>query len=292
MVSSDEINKRLKARRRGVDYQGPRGRPTTRTAGTRECPNCHTTNPTTAKFCIDCGEKLETPAETVTGTTTGSTNTKECPNCHAANPATSKFCVKCGQKLETPAETGFTPEIKGPESDSGTTTTSTVTQPPDAGFGGSGGQQIQPNTGTEKKLEPIVPPTAEPTPVTPDSTPTSQPHAEETPVTPKTDSDPVERIKKAKGLLDIGAITQEEFDGIQNKYLESDTDPLERIKKAKNLLDIEVITPEEFAGIKNKYLESDPDPVEIIKKGKNLLDSGVINQEEFDSVKKEYLDDI
>ncbi|MEN6592489.1 MAG: SHOCT domain-containing protein, partial [Methanobacterium sp.] len=64
------------------------------------------------------------------------------------------------------------------------------------------------------------------------------------------------------------------------------------IKKAKNLLDIEAITPEEFAGIKNKYLESDPDPVEIIKKGKNLLDSGVINQEEFDSVKKEYLDAI
>jgi len=185
MVSSDEINRRLKARRRGVDYQGPRGRPTSGTAGTRECPKCHTTNPTAAKFCINCGQKLETPAETVPITPTG--NTKECPNCHATNPATSKFCVKCGQKLETPAETGFTPEIKGPESDSGTTTTSTVTRPPDAGFGGSGGQQIQPTTGTEKKLEPIVPPTPEPTPETPETSET-----QETPVTPKTDSDPVE----------------------------------------------------------------------------------------------------
>jgi hypothetical protein len=32
--------------------------------------------------------------------------------------------------------------------------------------------------------------------------------------------DPVVKIKKAKELLDIGAITQEEFDRIKNKYLE------------------------------------------------------------------------
>jgi hypothetical protein len=32
--------------------------------------------------------------------------------------------------------------------------------------------------------------------------------------------DPVEKIKKAKELLDIGAITQEEFDEIKRKYLE------------------------------------------------------------------------
>ena len=32
--------------------------------------------------------------------------------------------------------------------------------------------------------------------------------------------DPVEKIKKAKGLLDIGAITSEEFENIKKKYLE------------------------------------------------------------------------
>ncbi len=32
--------------------------------------------------------------------------------------------------------------------------------------------------------------------------------------------DPVERIKKAKELLDIGAITQDEFDIIKKKYLD------------------------------------------------------------------------
>jgi hypothetical protein len=30
----------------------------------------------------------------------------------------------------------------------------------------------------------------------------------------------VEKIKEAKDLLDIGAITQEDFDKIKNKYLE------------------------------------------------------------------------
>ena len=32
--------------------------------------------------------------------------------------------------------------------------------------------------------------------------------------------DPVEKIKKAKELLDIGAITSEEFEHIKEKYLE------------------------------------------------------------------------
>ena len=33
-------------------------------------------------------------------------------------------------------------------------------------------------------------------------------------------ADPVERIKKSKELLDMGAITQEEFDIIKKKYLD------------------------------------------------------------------------
>ncbi len=32
--------------------------------------------------------------------------------------------------------------------------------------------------------------------------------------------DPVEKIKKAKELLDIGAITSEEFENIKKKYLD------------------------------------------------------------------------
>jgi hypothetical protein len=250
MVSSDEINRRLNAKRRGVSYQ-ERGTPPS-TVNTVECPNCHTPNAPTAKFCVNCGEKLEAQVETVQST--GSV-TKECPNCHFENPETSKFCVKCGEKLET--EEGFTPEIKGPESEPVAKPTATTgTQRPD-NFSGAGAQKVQPSSTSEKKLEPIVPP--EPTPKPPEPPQVKRPATIPAPAAPEakptTDSDPVEKIKKAKGLLDIDAITQEEFDAIRNKYVEADADPVEKIKKAKGLLDSGVITQEEFNTIKAKYLD-------------------------------------
>ena len=65
---------------------------------------------------------------------------------------------------------------------------------------------------------------ATPTPKTPESFKIKTPEpvttkTQEPPVS-KTKADPVERIKKAKELLDIGAITQEEFDIIKKKYLD------------------------------------------------------------------------
>lgn len=35
----------------------------------------------------------------------------------------------------------------------------------------------------------------------------------------KSENDPIEKIKKAKELLDMGAISEEEFESIKNKYL-------------------------------------------------------------------------
>jgi membrane protease subunit (stomatin/prohibitin family) len=54
--------------------------------GTIACPNCGTANPADAKFCNNCGTKLQ-------GTTA-------CPNCGQENSAGSKFCNNCGTKLE------------------------------------------------------------------------------------------------------------------------------------------------------------------------------------------------
>ncbi len=47
------------------------------------CPNCHFENPDGAKFCQNCGHKLEQP----------------CPNCGTANAAGAKFCMNCGTRL-------------------------------------------------------------------------------------------------------------------------------------------------------------------------------------------------
>jgi len=49
-----------------------------------KCPKCQFVNPEGARFCNDCGSKLEIT----------------CPKCGKVNPSGSKFCNECGQKLE------------------------------------------------------------------------------------------------------------------------------------------------------------------------------------------------
>jgi serine/threonine protein kinase/tetratricopeptide (TPR) repeat protein len=50
-----------------------------------KCPNCQTENPEDAKFCINCGQSLQTEIT--------------CPSCGETSPAGSKFCKKCGHSL-------------------------------------------------------------------------------------------------------------------------------------------------------------------------------------------------
>ncbi len=219
MVSSDEIKRRLEAKRKGIEYQERVGRGPN---NAKECPYCNTMNPSTAKFCVGCGKKLETPEP----------------------------------------ETGFKPDIRGPEtSENEEPEAKTVTNRPDD-FSNTSKQRIkikepeEPTEEVSEKLEPIVPSAPETEQTSTATAPEAEPVQEKSPeppqvkqtipevVTPKTEPeivtpetktepeeitpesqtesevDPVERIKKAKELLDIGAITQEEFDMIKNKYLD------------------------------------------------------------------------
>lgn len=56
------------------------------------CQNCGGKNPTTVKFCGNCGASLAPPAKTV------------CQNCKAEVPASMKFCGNCGKPLAAPTE--------------------------------------------------------------------------------------------------------------------------------------------------------------------------------------------
>src|SRR2546422_10997505 len=47
------------------------------------CPQCHHDNSTSAKFCSECGAKLEHSG----------------PACGAVNALSSRFCQQCGQSL-------------------------------------------------------------------------------------------------------------------------------------------------------------------------------------------------
>jgi ribosomal protein L40E len=51
------------------------------------CPKCGAANLANAKFCTECGEKMQTGAQTV-----------PCVKCGAALAAGSKFCNECGTK--------------------------------------------------------------------------------------------------------------------------------------------------------------------------------------------------
>jgi len=51
------------------------------------CPKCGAANLSNAKFCTECGAKMETSAQT-----------GPCVKCGAALPAGSKFCNECGTK--------------------------------------------------------------------------------------------------------------------------------------------------------------------------------------------------
>lgn len=54
-----------------------------------DCPKCGAANLTNAKFCNDCGAKMQSESATV-----------PCAKCGAQLPSGSKFCNECGTKVE------------------------------------------------------------------------------------------------------------------------------------------------------------------------------------------------
>ena len=63
-----------------------------------KCPKCQFENREGAKFCLECGEKLEL----------------DCPQCGKTFPLSAKFCDKCGQRLaELEEPDRLVPEAEG-----------------------------------------------------------------------------------------------------------------------------------------------------------------------------------
>ncbi len=64
------------------------------------CPNCQTENPPTAKFCLECGNRLVV-----------------CPHCGTINLPLAKFCIECGTPLAsistTASENASLQPVKG-----------------------------------------------------------------------------------------------------------------------------------------------------------------------------------
>ena len=66
-----------------------------------KCPECQFEVPVDAKFCNECGHKIEIT----------------CPLCNKKNPFNSKFCIECGNHLspsvpQHPEELSFDEKLK------------------------------------------------------------------------------------------------------------------------------------------------------------------------------------
>ena len=92
---------------------GDTSSPDTASPAKDSCPKCGAAIPTGSKFCLECGEKIETvPDGMITCPECGQTVVKgkfcpecghkfisACPNCGKEIPAGAKFCLECGAKL-------------------------------------------------------------------------------------------------------------------------------------------------------------------------------------------------
>ncbi|MDI3550066.1 MAG: hypothetical protein PWQ15_1168 [Methanobacterium sp.] len=251
MVSSEEIKRRLKAKR---DKTYSEEEKTTESSSKVVCSQCQTENLGTAKFCVGCGSPLvkeEAPTEipTTPSSTTEAPSEpdyKLCPSCNQKNKIDAKFCIICGHKFTTentekPMEslvdvvtdekmvTPGTPGAETPINETGTIPeqeTSPVENvtPPESETPPiettHSEEQVVPEIKVPKQYQKEEPSTDE---ITPELASTEEAPLKETlraDETEETPEDPIEKIKKAKELLDIGAITQEEYDRIKNKYLE------------------------------------------------------------------------
>ena len=214
-----------------------------------KCPSCGTENTINAKFCVGCGKKLEqqtTEPEplkvkpklqpTVNKENEGNDveflepnnklesnnktietqedpvkksvipvnvpeheliqnndSKKVCPACNGKNLKTAKFCVVCGKNFDN-EQTSSDHSKETEENIESQVNTPEIKIP-------KGILNINNKSKEEsKKDDELI--------------------SSEEPETGTAYIDPVEKIKKSKELLDMGAITSEEFENIKKKYLE------------------------------------------------------------------------
>lgn len=244
MVSNKEISEMLKARREGKE---PKKEMKTINKS-KKCTNCGMENKENAKFCVGCGKSFE--VELKPEDIKGEQNTKICPSCKSEIPQNAKFCVICGQ---TQSETTESPEslkeevsnksvIKGEEikvqeytpqlivqeltlSDEGLKLNKNIT------IEGLEDEVIKYefieniNLKEESELQIIEIETAEGNikikGVDPDSGSEFVDCMKKRIDKPELGPESADKIGKAKELLDIGAISEEEFQNIKNKILEN-----------------------------------------------------------------------
>jgi Double zinc ribbon/Short C-terminal domain len=220
----------------------------------RTCPNCSHQNQPQAKFCVVCGHKLEdVPVETsepepgslldrVQDTPRQPEDEEETPKPVAEETTVVEEAVEV-EEASTPMEAEVIEEEAAPEEVAEEPIpeeiissekvpeeeTVTIKVPEDQKTAPEEVAEEMPEElpqvktfkfgGASLEREEAVPVEGESEDEYGEDTPETAPESVAETVPPAPEADPVEKIKKAKELLDIGAITEEEFEEIKKKYL-------------------------------------------------------------------------
>jgi predicted amidophosphoribosyltransferase len=246
MVSNEEISRRLALKRRGLnpdeELKKERG---------NICPNCGTANLENAKFCIGCGSGLnkastpkmnEVKSNSIVCPGCGSENRPGskfcigcgnslatdkheenekvpdsviCPECQSENKLESKFCIKCGSNLKETSNESIEDDVSDIEMNeeefqldikNGTSPDNEIAD----------AQEMHLDAESTNPLDKTVENNAE---ISSDIENISEEEVDDHPESDAKTS-VLDEIKKAKELLDMGAISEEEYEKIKSKYLE------------------------------------------------------------------------
>jgi ribosomal protein L40E len=185
--------------RSNVPYSIPEHGLINKTGLKKTCPACNGKNLKNAKFCVVCGEKFD--KNTNTSTQIDTTDAKDLDEKNKSSSSHETPTSKTEKSSLIDKVNDSKPDIIPPVSEK-------VPSP-----------EIKvPESIVEE--EPLKEPkTLEKTEID-DKRETENLETKPEELETETNIDPVEKIKKAKELLDMGAITNEEFENIKKKYLE------------------------------------------------------------------------
>ncbi|MGB9978615.1 zinc-ribbon domain-containing protein [Methanobacterium sp.] len=221
MVSNEEIKRRLELRRRGINPDEELNK--------RDeviCSKCQTVNLENAKFCIGCGNELNKLPVYTLKINESKSNMIICPECGTENKLNSKFCIGCGSNLlETSVNTHDANKIENssicPECSFENNSSSK--------FCISCGSSLKEvpnenrnsfNTETDEKEVQLIIKEGMDEQEVPLGT-ENVPDNEMSDVQEQNDEvNILDEIKKAKELLDMGAISEEEYEKIKSRYID------------------------------------------------------------------------
>ncbi len=248
MVSNKEISEMLAAKREGKQHKPENIKENP--VNVKKCPDCGTLNKENAKFCVGCGKSFEEKEVEIKPEDIKEKETKICPSCKSEIPKDAKFCVVCGEtqpsleedkKIEEPVENEILEEPAQEINEKDTIEDDTfslvimelvldedrlkISKNADIeGFDGSLNlnyadiENIEFNEESEIKIDAlnksIIIKNLD---VSSANKFTSL--AKEKIDSAKPDPESIDKINKAKELLDIGAIDEEEYEKIKNKIL-------------------------------------------------------------------------